>query len=139
MRQFNTLISGKICATAVLMGAVTVGCQQSAPQTPYPMNSSTPSTPSVSSMPTADTIPAGATLLSEGSYSSILFKMPDQPGLLYIVDKDAQTVVGRTNAATPGESMTMADLKNVTQALDSTHKFKIYFVPTMATTKPTAP
>jgi hypothetical protein len=135
MPEFKRFIYGKVCAAALLTGGMLAGCQSSSPPPAYP---TAPVTAAPAPVP-VQMIPPGATLLSEGVYSSILFKMPDEPGLLYIVDKDTQTVVGQTNAATPGESMTMADLKNVTQPLDSTHKYKIFFVPSAATTKPTAP
>jgi hypothetical protein len=142
MRQLNQFVSGKICAAAlvvsgVVLGGLVAGCQPAPAPAPYPTNPA-PMTPPPA--PAMDMIPVGAVPLSEGPYNQIAFKLPsDQSGMIYIVDKDLQKVVGKTNVGTPGESMTMADLKNVTQALDNTHSFKIWFVPTMATTKPVAP
>ena len=135
MSQLNRFMSGKVYVGLLCLGGAVAGCQPSTPLPTYP-TAPVVSTPA----PTPEMIPPGAIVLAEGAYSAILFKIPtDQQGMLYIVDKDTQTVVGRTNAATPGESMTMADMKNVTQSLDSTHRYKIWFAPSMATTKPVAP
>ncbi len=126
----QTIVAGS------MLGVSVVACQPSSPPPAYPVMPP-PSSPA----PSMEMIPAGAQTLSEGSFSQVAFKVPDQPGLLYIVDKDTSKVVVKTNVVSQdaGKSMTMADLKNVTQGLDSTHMYKIQYVPSSPTTEPAKP
>jgi hypothetical protein len=133
----------KRIATWNVLGLIVVaagtGCSDNK-QPPYgsPMAGSSSMADASNLPPPPTVVPAGATPLSSGTYNQIMFTVPGEAGLIYVFDQDTNKVVGMTNSiqANAGKSMTMADLKNTSQGLNMSDHYRIYFAPTMPTTKP---
>ena len=125
----------------LLTAVAAAGCGDNK-QPAYGSQTMPPSSAAMSSdtsMPPPPTVvPAGATPLSTGTYTQIMFTVPSETGLIYVYDQDQNKVVGMTNSveSNAGRSMTMADLKNTSQGLNMTDHYRIYFAPSHATTKP---
>jgi len=91
------------------------------------------------SMVAPTVVPAGAALLSTGTFDQIRFQVPGGSGAIYIYDEDLSKVVGMTNYASDaeaGRTKTMADLSNITQDLSKTDHYRIYFGQLHPTTHP---
>jgi hypothetical protein len=135
----STIVSA--CLTAAAVAAVAAGCNSDT-QPSYGTRPSAPSSMATSATPTmppADVIPAGARKLSQGTYNQIMFTIPsDGTGSLYLYDTDTMKVVGMTNSveANANKSMTMADLKNTAQGLNTTDHYQVWFAPSHVTTQP---
>ena len=137
MSRLNTTAS---IVSALALTAAAVGCGGNK----QPAYGSSMSSPSMSAMspdaatPMIPTVPAGAQLLSQGTYNQIQFQVPSSSGLLYVFDHTTNSVVGTTNsvATNAGRPMTMADLKNTAQGLSMTDQYQIYFAPAQSTTRP---
>ena len=97
------------------------GCGDQNKPKPYgQMDTGSPTSPASMTPPAAVVVPAGATVLSTGTYNQVQFTVPNDSGSIYVFDQDEDKVVGLTNsvASQAGRTMTMTDLKNTAQGAE---------------------
>ena len=100
---------------AATAAALVGGCGDQNKPRPYgQMDAGSPTSPDAMTPPPALVVPAGATVLSTGTYNQVQFSVPNDSGSIYVFDQEENKVVGLTNsvASQAGRTMTMTDLKN---------------------------
>jgi len=106
-------------ATGTPSGSATASPQQTRMTTPPPVQ-----------------IPAGARMVSEGPFPPPSFDVSES-GTLYIWDENDNKIALITSAATSGggtRNVNIAEMPNVTNALNNKHTYRVYYVPASAAT-----
>lgn len=130
--------------------AAVAGCQmggQSGPSS-YPAApptvASTPAAAAASAMPT--TSPTGlkvsalAKQLSEGPYPPPGFNIPNEAGTIEVIDEDGDPTIAIASTSVNGtetnKTMSITDVPNMAGNLNSTHRYRIVFVPAKPASAP---
>jgi hypothetical protein len=128
------------CLGLLAAATAAIGCGDSNKPPAYGSTMSPSATPTdTSSSMTAPPIvvPAGATPLASGPYNQIQFTVPEQSGMLYILDESTSKVVTTNSIGSDGgKSMSMPDLGHTVQGLSTSDTYRIFFAPSTPTTHP---
>jgi hypothetical protein len=137
----------------VLLLAVS-GCQMmggsSSTPNAYPVNppsfasspagaaASTASLPTTA--PTGLKVSADAKQLSEGPYPPPGFQIPNEPGTIEVIDEGGDPTIAIASTSVTGtetnKTMAITDVPNMAGNLNSTHRYRIVFVPAKPASKP---
>jgi hypothetical protein len=130
------------------------GCQMmggsSSTPNAYPVNPPTvASTPAAAAAatgtlpttaPSGLKVPAEAKQLSEGPYPPPGFNIPNQSGTIEVIDEDGDPTIAIASTSVTGtetnKTMSITDVPNMAGNLNSTHRYRIVFVPAKPASTP---